>query len=133
MVDLGCQVTDWVGRNDKEVLDAFLLWDGLILATLSMGKGKCGYHECISGWFGALRGAPFSQMVDLGCQDTDWVGGNDKELLDAILLKDGLIVATLSLDKGKWLFCVHFWLVWGHEGGPPGSHRVDLDIRIQIG
>ena len=30
-------------------------------------------------------------MVDLGCQDKDWVGGNDKEFLDAILLLDDLI------------------------------------------
>ena len=29
-------------------------------------------------------------MVDLGCLDTDWVGGNDKDVLDAILLCDGL-------------------------------------------
>ena len=58
MVDLGCLDTDWVGRNDKEVLDAFLLWDGLIVATLSIGKGKCGYLGWISGWFWALRGAP---------------------------------------------------------------------------
>ena len=42
-----------------------------------------------------------SQMVDLGCQDTDWVGGNEKEVLDAILLRDSLILATLSMDKGK--------------------------------
>ena len=26
-----------------------------------------------------------SQKVDLGYQDTDWVGGNDKEVLDGIL------------------------------------------------
>ncbi len=27
------------------------------------------------------EGGPLgSQMVDLGCQDTDWVGGNDKVL-----------------------------------------------------
>ena len=42
---------------------------------------------CIFGWFGPLG----SQMVDLRCQDTEWVGGNDKEVLDAILLRDGLI------------------------------------------
>ena len=40
-------------------------------------------------------------MVDLGCQDTDWVGGYDKDILDAILLRDGFILATLSVDKGK--------------------------------
>ena len=41
-----------------KVLEAILLWGGLILATLSMNKGKCGYVGWISGWFGALRGAP---------------------------------------------------------------------------
>ena len=58
MVNLGCQDKDWVEGNEKEVLDAILLWDSLILATLSMDKGKCAYLGCISGWFGALRGAP---------------------------------------------------------------------------
>ena len=58
MVDLGCQYTDWVDGNNKEVLDAILLLDGLILSTLSMDRGKCGYLGCISGWFGALSGAP---------------------------------------------------------------------------
>ena len=33
-------------------------------------------------------------MVDLGYQDTDWVGGNDKEVLDAIFLLDGFILFT---------------------------------------
>ena len=41
-----------------EVLDAILLLDGLILATLGMDKGKFDYVGFISGWFGALRGAP---------------------------------------------------------------------------
>ena len=58
MVELGCQNTDWVGGNDKEVLDAILLQSGPILTTLGMDKGKCGYVGCISGWFGALRGGP---------------------------------------------------------------------------
>ena len=31
-------------------------------------------------------------MVKLGCQDTDWVGGNDKEVLDGILPRDSLIL-----------------------------------------
>ena len=55
MVELGCQDTDWVGGNDKEVLDAILLREGLILDTLGMDKGKCGYFGCISGWFWAPR------------------------------------------------------------------------------
>ena len=58
MVELGCQDTDWVGGNDKEVLDGILLQDGLILATLSVDKGKCGYLGGISVGFGALRVGP---------------------------------------------------------------------------
>ena len=42
--------------------------------------------------FGPSGGPLGSQMVDLGCQDTDWVGGNDKDILDVILLQDGLIL-----------------------------------------
>ena len=56
-------------------------------------------------------------MVDLGCQDTDWVGGNDKDVLDAILRQDGLILATLSVDKGKrcdlWYISGCFWALSG--------------------
>ena len=58
MVELGCQDTNWVGGNDKQVLDGIIPCDGLILATLSMDKEKCGYVGCISGWFWALRVAP---------------------------------------------------------------------------
>ena len=58
MADLGCQDTDCVDGDDKEVLGAILLWDMLILATLSIYKGKCNLLECISGWFGVLKGAP---------------------------------------------------------------------------
>ena len=56
MADLGCQDTDWVAENDKEVSDAILLQDGLKLTSLSMEKGKYAYLRCISGWFGALSG-----------------------------------------------------------------------------
>ena len=87
-----CQDTDWVSGNDKEVLDAILLKDGLILATLSLDKGKCGYFVCISGWFGPMRGPPGSHRVDLGCQNTNWVGGTDTKVSDAILLWDGLLL-----------------------------------------
>ena len=58
MADLGYQDTVWIGGNDKEVLDAILQQDRLILATLSMGKGKYSYLGCTFGWFRALRGAP---------------------------------------------------------------------------
>ena len=58
MVELGCQDTDWVGGNDKKVFYTILLQEDLILATLSMDKGKYGYLEGISGWFGAVRVAP---------------------------------------------------------------------------
>ena len=57
MADLGCQDTDWEGDNDRG-LNKILLQDGLILATLSMDKGKCGYLGCISGWFRAMRWDP---------------------------------------------------------------------------
>ena len=57
MADLGCQDTDWVGGNDKEVLDAMLLQDCLKLTTFSMDNGKYAYLGCISGYFRALRGA----------------------------------------------------------------------------
>ena len=40
-------------------------------------------------------------MVDLGCQDMDWVGEHDKDILDAILLRDGFVLASLSVDRGK--------------------------------
>ena len=40
-------------------------------------------------------------MVNLGSQDTDWVGGNDRRVLDAILLPEDLILVTLSVDKVK--------------------------------
>ena len=58
LVELGCQDTDWVSGNNKGVLDAILLREGLILTTLVMDKGKCGYVGCISGWYWALRVAP---------------------------------------------------------------------------
>ena len=57
MVDSGCQDVNRVSGRDKDVLDAILLWGGLILATLSMDIGKCGYLGCVSGGFGALSGA----------------------------------------------------------------------------
>ena len=57
MADLGCQVTDRVNGNKKEVLDVISMQNGLTLATLSMDKGKC-YLGGISGLSGALRGAP---------------------------------------------------------------------------
>ena len=41
-----------------ENLVVILLQDGLILATWSMDRGKCGYLGYNSGWFGALRVAP---------------------------------------------------------------------------
>ena len=57
-------------------------------------------------------------MVELGCQDTNWVIGNDKEVLDAILLREDLILATWAWTKEMWLCWVHFWLVLGPEGDP---------------
>ena len=53
---------------------------------------------------GPCEGPVGSQMADLGCQDTDWVGGNVKAVLDAILLRDGLILATFTMDKRKYRY-----------------------------
>ncbi len=39
-------------------------------------------------------------MADLGCQDTDWVGGN-KIVLGFISMRNGLTLANFSMDKGK--------------------------------
>ena len=66
------------------------------------------------------RGWPLeSQMVELGCQDTDWVGGNDEEVLDGILLRDGLILAILGMDKGKcgYVGCNSGWF-WAPRVAP---------------
>ena len=57
-------------------------------------------------------------MADLGCQDTDWVGENDKEILDAILLQDGLKLTILSMDKGKYAYLECFLVGLGPKGGP---------------
>ena len=35
-------------------------------------------------------------MVELGCQDTDWVGGDDKEGLEGILPRKGLILLSAA-------------------------------------
>ena len=43
-------------------------------------------------------------MVEVRYQDTDWVGGNDKEVSDAILLLDGFKLTTLSMDKEKYAY-----------------------------
>ena len=42
-----------------------------------------------------------SQMVDFECQDRDWLGGCERDVLDVILLRNGLILAPLGMDKGK--------------------------------
>ena len=48
-------------------------------------------------WGGPLG----SQMVNLGRQDTDWVGENDKERLDAILLPNGIILVKKTQNLMK--------------------------------
>ena len=68
--------------------------------------------------FGPRGGSLGSQIVELGCQDTDWVGGNDKEVLDGILLRDGLILATLGMDKGKVVMLGAFLINFGPRVAP---------------
>ena len=50
-------------------------------------------------------------MLDLGCQDTDWVGGRETDVSHAILLRNGLILVPLGMDKGKcgYLRCIFGW------------------------
>ena len=105
----------WVGGDDRDLLEANLLLDGLILAASSMDNGKCGYLGRIFGWFGAQG----SQMVDLECQDT--LGGDDKKLLEANLLLVGFIQATLSMDKGK---CGHLECILGWFGVLRGATQL---------
>ena len=57
--------------------------------------------------FGPSGGPLGSQMVDLGCLDTDWVGGNDKDVLDAILLCDGLKLKENRILKNA--IFIDFW------------------------
>ena len=40
-------------------------------------------------------------MVDIECQDTEWLGERERKVLDAILLQNRLILAPLGMDKGK--------------------------------
>ena len=47
-------------------------------------------------------------MVGLGYQDIDWVGGNVKDILDAIFLQDGCILE-------------YFCRVWGPKVDPKGQ------------
>ena len=51
-------------------------------------------------------------MVELGCQGTNWVGGNDKGFRWA-LTRDSLILAALGMDKGKcgYVGCISGWFV----------------------
>ena len=107
MVDLGCQDTDWVGGGDRDFFEANLLIDGIILAALSVDNGKCGYIWYISAWFGVLKGARRVTDGELGCQDTDWVGRDNRDPLEANLPLDGLIQATERGQK-KMSCWVHF-------------------------
>ena len=63
-------------------------------------------------------------MVDLGCQDTDRVDENDKDVLDTILLRDGLTLATLSMDKGRCFDLGCFWALRGASRVTDGCLRV---------
>ena len=98
-----------------KVLDAILLRGGLILATLSMIKGRCGCFGFNFGWFGAPRGPLGLQMAYLGFQDTDWVSGNDNEVLNVILRRDSLILCTLNMDKVE---CGYLRCISGRFGAP---------------
>ena len=55
-----------------------------------------------------------------------WVGGNEIDVLDTILLRNGLILAPLGMEKGKCgcLGCISGW--FGALGGPLESQMMDL-------
>ena len=74
-----------------EVLDAILLREDLILATWAWTKENMVMLFAFLVGFGPWAWPLGIQMVELGCQDTHWVDGNDKEVLDAILPGDGFI------------------------------------------
>ena len=63
-------------------------------------------------------------MVNLGCQDTDWVGGRETDVSDAVLLRNGLILVTLGMDKAKYVF---FGCISGWFGDLRGALRVTKD------
>ena len=63
-------------------------------------------------------------MADLGCQDTDRVGGNDRGY--KFNYTAGW-AQTSHLEHGQrkmWLSWVHFWLVWGPKWVTDGCFRV---------
>ena len=60
-------------------------------------------------------------MVDLGCQDTDWIGRHDRGVLDEILLPDSLILATLSVYEAK---CGYYGCIFGCFGTLRGALRI---------
>ena len=60
-------------------------------------------------------------MVDLGCQNTDWVGGDDIDILETNSLPDRLILAMSSLNKGK---CGHVRCISGWFEVLRGASRV---------
>ena len=61
-------------------------------------------------------------MADLGCQDTDRVGGN-KKVLGFISMQNGLTLANLSMDKGKccYLGGISGWF-WALRRAPSASN-----------
>ena len=60
------------------------------------------YGEFLGDW-GPGVGSLGSQMVDLGCQDTDWVGENDRRF-------------RCNFTAGQPPSWVHFWMVRGRKG-----------------
>ena len=75
------------------------------------------YGAFLGDW-GPGVGSLGSQMVDLGCQDTDWVGGRNKDVLEGIILRGGLILATERGQRKLWLSMVHFWVIGALEWVP---------------
>ena len=59
-------------------------------------------------------------MADLGCQDKDWVGKNDRGFRHDFTARWALTSHFEHGQRKMWLSWVHFWLVWAPEGEPYG-------------
>ena len=57
-----------------------------------------------------------------------WVGGNERDVLDSILLQNGHVIATLGMEKEKcgYLGCISGW--FGSLRGAPSV--TDGELRV---
>ena len=63
-----------------------------------------------------------SQMVDLGCQDSYWVDGNERGFRCVFTAGQNHSSHFEHGQRQMWLSWLNFWLVGGSKGDPLG-HR----------